>query len=93
MPILDSRLSLNPTLVYESRYSGLAQGIEEVMGQNRVSLARMRFGVELLANIRQATVKDSLATQRTDKVIAKITYVLLVKIVTDEPINSPNFYR
>ena len=36
---------------------------------------------------------SSLATQGTDKVTAKITYVLLVKIVTDEPIKSPNFYR
>ena len=35
----------------------------------------------------------TLATQGTDKVTAKITYVLLVKIVTDEPIKSPNFYR
>ena len=35
----------------------------------------------------------SLATQGTDKVTAKITYVLLVKTVTDEPIKSPNFYR
>ena len=35
----------------------------------------------------------SLATQGTDKVTAKTTYVLLVKIVTDEPIKSPNFYR
>ena len=30
-----------------------------------------------------------ICTEKTDK----ITYVLLVKIVTDEPINSPNFYR
>ena len=34
-----------------------------------------------------------LATQGTDKVTAKITYVLLVKILTNEPIKSPNFYR
>ena len=34
----------------------------------------------------------SQATQGTDKVTAKITYVLLVKIITDEPIKSPNFY-
>ena len=37
--------------------------------------------------------KNTLATQGTDKVTAKITYVLLVKIVTDEPIKSRNFYR
>ena len=37
--------------------------------------------------------RSSLATQGTDKVTAKITYVLLVKIVTDEPIKSPNLYR
>ena len=37
--------------------------------------------------------KTALATQGTDKVTAKITYVLLVKIITDEPIKSPNFYR
>ena len=35
----------------------------------------------------------TLATQGTDKVTTKITYVLLVKILTDEPIKSPNFYR
>ena len=35
----------------------------------------------------------TLATQGTDKVTAKITYVLLVKIVTDKSIKSPNFYR
>ena len=35
----------------------------------------------------------ALATQGTDKVTAKITYVLLVKIVTDEPIKPTNFYR
>ena len=29
---------------------------------------------------------STVATQSTDKVTAKITYVLLVKIVTDEPI-------
>ena len=37
--------------------------------------------------------ENSLATQGTDKVTAKITYVLSVKIVTDEPIKLPNFYR
>ena len=37
--------------------------------------------------------KTALATQGTDKVTAKITYMLLFKIVTDKPIKSPNFYR
>ena len=36
-----------------------------------------------------ATRITVICTEKTDK----ITYVLLVKIVTDEPINSPNFYR
>ena len=38
-------------------------------------------------------VETTLATHGTDKVTTKITYVLLVKIVTDEPIKLPNFYR
>ena len=36
-----------------------------------------------------ATRITVICTEKTDT----ITYVLLVKIVTDEPINSPNFYR
>ena len=36
-----------------------------------------------------ATRITVICTEKTDK----ITYVLLVKIVTDEPIKSPNFYR
>ena len=36
-----------------------------------------------------ATRITVICTEKTDK----ITYVLLVKVVTDEPINSPNFYR
>ena len=45
----------------------------------------------LLRAIREtlATQITVICTEKTDK----ITYVLLVKIVTDEPINSPNFYR
>ena len=36
-----------------------------------------------------ATRITVICTEKTDR----ITYVLLVKIVTDEPINSPNFHR
>ena len=40
-------------------------------------------------NLSLTTRITVICTEKTDK----ITYVLLVKIVTDELINSPNFYR
>ena len=49
----------------------------------------LRNNVLNLSNTALATRITVICTEKTDK----ITYVLLVKVVTDEPINSPNFYR
>ena len=64
--------------------SFLASGQATGQGSILVYKNSQRFAVKSLAT--RITV---ICTGKTDK----ITYVLLVKIVTDVPINSPNFYR